>query len=62
MKKEQRQEKQIQKILSELSAIQQEDTDEKIENILNNVMHELECLVWNLRTGGKRYGIWRIIK
>ena len=45
MKKEQRQEKQIQKILSELSAIQQEDTDEKIENILNNVMHELECLV-----------------
>ncbi len=45
MKKEQRQEKQIQKILSELSAIQTKDSDEEIENILNNVIHELLCIV-----------------
>ncbi len=45
MKKEQRQEKQIQKILSELSAIQTKDSDEEIENILNNVIQELHCIV-----------------
>mgnify|MGYP005811397919 CR=1 FL=1 len=45
MKKVQKQEKQIQKILSELSAIQTKYTDEEIEHILNNVMQELKCLV-----------------
>ena len=45
MKKVQKQEKQIQKILSELSAIQTKYTDEEIENILENVAKELKCLV-----------------
>ena len=45
MKKEQRQEKQIQKILSELSEIQTKYTDEEIANILTNVMQELQCIV-----------------
>ena len=45
MKKEQKQEKQIQKILSEISAIQTKYTDEQIENILKNVIQELKCLV-----------------
>ncbi len=45
MKKEQKQEKQIQKILSEISAIQTKYTDEQIENILKNVVQELKCLV-----------------
>ena len=45
MKKVQKQEKQIQKILSELSAIQTKYTDEQIADILNNVAQELKCLV-----------------
>ena len=45
MKKVQRQEKQIQKILSELSEIQTKYTDEEIANILSNVMQELQCIV-----------------
>ena len=45
MKKVQKQEKQIQKILSELSEIQTKYTDEEIANILENVMHELQCIV-----------------
>lgn len=44
MKKVQRQEKQIQKILSELSEIQTKFTDEEIANILENVMQELKCI------------------
>lgn len=44
MKKVQKQEKQIQKILSELSEIQTKYTDEEIANILANVMQELKCL------------------
>lgn len=45
MKKVQRQEKQIQKILYELSEIQTDDTDEKITKVINNVMQELKCVV-----------------
>ena len=45
MKKSQKQEKQIQKILSELSEIQTKYTDEEIANILTNVMQELQCIV-----------------
>ena len=44
MKKIQEQEKQIQKILSELSEIQTKHTDEEINKILNNVMQELQCI------------------
>jgi len=45
MKKVQKQEKQIQKILSELSEIQTKYTDEEINSILKNVMQELQCIV-----------------
>lgn len=45
MKKAQKQEKQIQKILAELSSIQTKYTDEEIAKILKNVMQELQCLV-----------------
>lgn len=45
MKKVQKQEKQIQKILSELSKIQTKYTDEEIANILNSVREELRVLV-----------------
>jgi uncharacterized protein YejL (UPF0352 family) len=45
MKKSQKQEKQIQKILSELAKIQTKYTDEEIEDILKNVKQELQCLV-----------------
>jgi len=45
MKSKQKQEKQIQKILSELAAIQTKSTDKQIEDILNNVVQELHCLV-----------------
>lgn len=45
MKKVQKQEKQIQKILSELSEIQTKYTDEEINSILKNVMQELQFLV-----------------
>lgn len=44
MKKSQKQEKQIQKILSELSEIQTKYTDEEIAEIISNVMQELKCL------------------
>jgi len=44
MKKVQKQEKQIQKILSELSKIQTKNTDEEIAMILNNVREELRVL------------------
>ena len=44
MKKSQKQEKQIQKILSELSQIQTKYTDEEINTILKNVVQELKCL------------------
>lgn len=44
MKKSQKQEKQIQKILSELSEIKTKYTDEEIAEIINNVMQELKCL------------------
>ena len=44
MKKSVKQEKQIQKILSELSKIQTKHTDEEISTILENVVHELKCL------------------
>ncbi|MCI8397224.1 MAG: hypothetical protein HFJ52_06330 [Clostridia bacterium] len=45
MKKTDKQEKQIQKILSELTKIQTKYTDEEIANILANVMQELRCIV-----------------
>ena len=45
MKSKQKQEKQIQKILSELAAIQTKYTDEQIAQVLNNVAQELHCLV-----------------
>lgn len=45
MKKEQKQEKQIQKILSELSAIQTKYTDEQIAKVLKNIAQELKCIV-----------------
>lgn len=45
MKKVQKQEKQIQKILSEISEIQTKYTDEEIASILANVMQELQCIV-----------------
>lgn len=44
MKNKERQEKQIQKILSELSQIQTKYTDEEIANIINNIAQELKCL------------------
>lgn len=45
MKKVQKQEKQIQKILSELSQIQTKYTDEEIASIISNVIQELKCVV-----------------
>ena len=45
MKKADKQEKQIQKILSELSAIQTKYTDKQIESVLTHVAKELKCLV-----------------
>ena len=45
MKKTDKQEKQIQKILSELSAIQTKYTDEQIAHVLTHVVKELKCLV-----------------
>ena len=44
MKKAQNQEKQIQKILLELTKIQTKFSDEKIASILENVKKELNCL------------------
>ena len=45
MKKTNYQEKQLQKILSELAQIQIKDSDEHINDIIKNVVHELNCLV-----------------
>ena len=45
MKKTQRQEKQIQIILSQISEIQNNSSDKKIEKILNEVQKELSVLV-----------------
>ena len=45
MKKIQKQEKQIQTILSQLSEIQDNSSDKKIEKILNEVQKELSVLV-----------------
>lgn len=45
MKKTENQEKQLQKILSELSKIQVKDSDEQINSIIENVVRELNCLV-----------------
>ena len=45
MKKVQKQEKQIQTILSQLSEIQDNSSDKKIEKILNEVQKELSVLV-----------------
>lgn len=45
MKKTENQEKQIQKILSELSQIQTQYTDKQIAKVLSNVEKELKCLV-----------------
>ena len=45
MKKNDRQEKQLQKIISELSQIEIKDSDEEINGIIRNVVKELNCLV-----------------
>lgn len=45
MKKIEKQEVQLQKILSELSEIQVKDSDEQINNIIENVVRELNCLI-----------------
>ena len=45
MKKIQKQEKQIQTILSQLSEIKDNSSDKKIEKILNEVQKELSVLV-----------------
>ena len=45
MKKNDRQEKQLQKIISELAKIEIKDSDEKINDIIRNVVNELNCLV-----------------
>lgn len=45
MKKLDNQEKQLQKILLELSQIQSEDSDKHINDIIKNVVRELNCLV-----------------
>ena len=45
MKKTEKQEVQLQKILSELSEIQVKDSDEQINNIIENVVRELNCLI-----------------
>ena len=45
MKKTVNQEKQIQKILSEITKIENTSSDKQIESILNSVKKELSCLV-----------------
>ncbi len=45
MKRTLKQEKKIDKVLSELSKIQKESSDKKIANILENIKKELNCLV-----------------
>ena len=45
MKRMLNQEKRIEKVLAELTKIQEDDTDKKIANILESVKRELNCLV-----------------
>ncbi len=45
MKKIVNQEKQIQKILSEITKIEDTSTDKQVESILNSIKKELSCLV-----------------
>ena len=45
MKRMLNQEKKIEKVLAELTKIQEDDTDKKIANILGSVKRELNCLV-----------------
>ncbi len=45
MKRTLNQEKKIEKILSELTKIQKEDSDKQIATILENIKKELNCLV-----------------
>ena len=45
MKRTLKQEKKIEKVLSELTKIQQNDSDKQIANILENIKKELDCLV-----------------
>lgn len=45
MKRTLNQEKRIEKVLSELTKIQKNDSDKQIANILENIKKELNCLV-----------------
>ena len=45
MKRTLNQEKRIEKVLSELTKIQKNDSDKQIANILENIKRELNCLV-----------------
>ena len=45
MKRTLNQEKKIEKVLSELTKIQKNDTDKDIANVLENIKKELNCLV-----------------
>ena len=45
MKRTLSQEKKIEKVLSELTKIQKEDSDKQIANILEHIKRELNCLV-----------------
>ncbi len=45
MKKNTNQEKQLQRIITELSQIEIKDSDEQISDIIANVVNELNCLV-----------------
>lgn len=45
MKRNENQEKQLQKIIAELSQIEIKDSDERINSIIANVVNELNCLV-----------------
>ena len=45
MKRTLNQEKKIEKVLSELTKIQKEDSDKQIADILENIKKELNCLV-----------------
>lgn len=45
MKKTVNQEKQIQKVLSEITKLESTSSDKKIESILNSIKKELSCLV-----------------
>ncbi len=45
MKRMLNQEKRIEKVLAELTKIQENDTDKEIANVLENIKKELNCLV-----------------